>query len=195
MTRLWVLVDQQVDSFSLPSSRPSQYSRWRCDRAARCAPRSWVSRSLASHSMWLVRDAIAPRSSSMRRSSELVPTRLVAQLATGGAVVAVSVEGEVRRRRHNACFGRRHVHPANPRGRRRAPDRMWRPAPYDGRRDDARRLRADRKSTRLNSSHGYISYAVFCLKKKKKLRVVCNNIVAIGHLYSVLVAFIFKKVG
>src|SRR2546429_128786 len=29
--------------------------------------------------------------------------------------------------------------------------------------------RLDRKSTRLNSSHGYISYAVFCLKKKKKL--------------------------
>src|SRR3989449_11645449 len=26
----------------------------------------------------------------------------------------------------------------------------------------------DRKSTRLNSSHGYISYAVFCLKEKKK---------------------------
>src|SRR2546429_2802952 len=30
----------------------------------------------------------------------------------------------------------------------------------------------DRKSTRLNSSHGYISYAVFCLKKKKN-----NNLV------------------
>src|SRR2546422_5899251 len=29
------------------------------------------------------------------------------------------------------------------------------------------RRRPDRKSTRLNSSHGYISYAVFCLKKKK----------------------------
>src|SRR2546429_4596297 len=29
-------------------------------------------------------------------------------------------------------------------------------------------LAEDRKSTRLNSSHGYISYAVFCLKKKKK---------------------------
>src|SRR2546422_8069979 len=29
-------------------------------------------------------------------------------------------------------------------------------------------LNLDRKSTRLNSSHGYISYAVFCLKKKKK---------------------------
>src|SRR2546422_2503546 len=28
-------------------------------------------------------------------------------------------------------------------------------------------LSPDRKSTRLNSSHGYISYAVFCLKKKK----------------------------
>src|SRR2546422_1935061 len=31
----------------------------------------------------------------------------------------------------------------------------------------------DRKSTRLNSSHGYISYAVFCLKKKKKKK---NNV-------------------
>src|SRR2546422_2866543 len=33
-----------------------------------------------------------------------------------------------------------------------------------------RRLKTflDRKSTRLNSSHGYISYAVFCLKKKKE---------------------------
>src|SRR5687768_17962928 len=30
----------------------------------------------------------------------------------------------------------------------------------------ARTERKDRKSTRLNSSHGYISYAVFCLKKK-----------------------------
>src|SRR2546429_869723 len=32
--------------------------------------------------------------------------------------------------------------------------------------DLLRKIR-DRKSTRLNSSHGYISYAVFCLKKKK----------------------------
>src|SRR2546422_8063545 len=32
---------------------------------------------------------------------------------------------------------------------------------------------SDRKSTRLNSSHGYISYAVFCLKKKKKTS--CNR--------------------
>src|SRR5687768_18095960 len=36
----------------------------------------------------------------------------------------------------------------------------------------------DRKSTRLNSSHGYISYAVFCLKKKNEIldpnRIICN---------------------
>src|SRR2546430_14666071 len=30
-------------------------------------------------------------------------------------------------------------------------------------------MRTDRKSTRLNSSHSQISYAVFCLKKKKKI--------------------------
>src|SRR3712207_8510670 len=33
------------------------------------------------------------------------------------------------------------------------------------------RLERDRKSTRLNSSHANISYAVFCLKKKKKTRL------------------------
>src|SRR2546429_3310158 len=51
-------------------------------------------------------------------------------------------------------------------------------SPRGGRRSRARYRRAffdgpdravDRKSTRLNSSHGYISYAVFCLKKKKKI--------------------------
>src|SRR2546422_2210382 len=42
-------------------------------------------------------------------------------------------------------------------------------APELGSRRDAQRgsMPRDRKSTRLNSSHGYISYAVFCLKKKK----------------------------
>src|SRR3989449_481716 len=34
----------------------------------------------------------------------------------------------------------------------------------------------DRKSTRLNSSHGYISYAVFCLKKKKKTTQQCTTV-------------------
>src|SRR2546429_7302505 len=47
--------------------------------------------------------------------------------------------------------------------------------PRDGARGGASRTRGtrsspDRKSTRLNSSHGYISYAVFCLKKKKPHR-------------------------
>src|SRR2546427_7627845 len=34
--------------------------------------------------------------------------------------------------------------------------------------------RRDRKSTRLNSSHSQISYAVFCLKKKKKNKIETN---------------------
>src|SRR5205809_5482685 len=39
--------------------------------------------------------------------------------------------------------------------------------PPDLPRDEPGEADRDRKSTRLNSSHGYISYAVFCLKKKK----------------------------
>src|SRR2546422_5961136 len=42
----------------------------------------------------------------------------------------------------------------------------------------------DRKSTRLNSSHGYISYAVFCLKKKKKKAMQQANIPT-HHAHSV----------
>src|SRR3712207_8960157 len=38
-------------------------------------------------------------------------------------------------------------------------------------RADLHDRRADRKSTRLNSSHANISYAVFCLKKKKTIRI------------------------
>src|SRR2546427_7810851 len=53
-------------------------------------------------------------------------------------------------RRHQ----RPHRHPARPPPRRPRPRR--------------RRGGQDRKSTRLNSSHSQISYAVFCLKKKKK---------------------------
>src|SRR5687768_17643034 len=36
------------------------------------------------------------------------------------------------------------------------------------------RYEPDRKSTRLNSSHGYISYAVFCLKKKKVAEAIAG---------------------
>src|SRR2546422_7103418 len=49
--------------------------------------------------------------------------------------------------------GRRRRRRARGRGRREPPDGCG---------------SGDRKSTRLNSSHGYISYAVFCLKKKKE---------------------------
>src|SRR5687768_18425038 len=64
-----------------------------------------------------------------------------------------SVPGRARGRRHH---GRLPVRPL--RGRRLRDRRVRRPDVDRG----------DRKSTRLNSSHGYISYAVFCLKKKKK---------------------------
>src|SRR5256884_1682989 len=47
--------------------------------------------------------------------------------------------------------------------------------------DSERSLEAhtDRKSTRLNSSHGYISYAVFCLKKKK----IKHNNILLTYIY------------
>src|SRR2546429_5055275 len=40
----------------------------------------------------------------------------------------------------------------------------------------------DRKSTRLNSSHGYISYAVFCLKKKKTYVTIYAISVTLAHV-------------
>src|SRR5688572_31866917 len=43
--------------------------------------------------------------------------------------------------------------------------------------------RADRKSTRLNSSHSQISYAVFCLKKKKKIKLHLKSNNLRLHLY------------
>src|SRR3712207_7628666 len=45
---------------------------------------------------------------------------------------------------------------------------------------DRQRWREDRKSTRLNSSHANISYAVFCLKKKKTL---LTHIINLHHQY------------
>src|SRR5436309_12390441 len=51
-------------------------------------------------------------------------------------------------------------------------------APVDGLRlVTGVRFRQDRKSTRLNSSHVKISYAVFCLKKKKKLHARLHFVV------------------
>src|SRR5256885_12144776 len=45
----------------------------------------------------------------------------------------------------------------------------------------ASRRRVDRKSTRLNSSHLVISYAVFCLKKKKNKRHDTNDYITDSH--------------
>src|SRR2546430_12871513 len=50
--------------------------------------------------------------------------------------------------------------------------------------DDKRRGRdyEDRKSTRLNSSHSQISYAVFCLKKKKKKSITVSQHLETGNI-------------
>src|SRR5687768_18137054 len=45
---------------------------------------------------------------------------------------------------------------------------------YADEHDDVLVARLDRKSTRLNSSHGYISYAVFCLKKKNTKKKITS---------------------
>src|SRR3989440_1177599 len=45
---------------------------------------------------------------------------------------------------------------------------------------------ADRKSTRLNSSHDQISYAVFCLKKKKNIRNTVNYLRQLQHKEKVM---------
>src|SRR2546422_7376805 len=62
---------------------------------------------------------------------------------------------------------RRHVEGVS-RVPRRGRHRLWQ-AVGD---PDVEREKRDRKSTRLNSSHGYISYAVFCLKKKKRTKTL-----------------------
>src|SRR2546430_7685822 len=62
------------------------------------------------------------------------------------------------------------VAPAPRHGREGRVLRSHRARPWlrPGHDEDARPAAGDRKSTRLNSSHSQISYAVFCLKKKKK---------------------------
>src|SRR3712207_7692989 len=66
------------------------------------------------------------------------------------------------RRRHVVAGHRRHV-AGGPAAHPLTTSHRTEPAPHDGRRPHG----ADRKSTRLNSSHANISYAVLCLKKKK----------------------------
>src|SRR6266496_4707947 len=62
-----------------------------------------------------------------------------------------------------------------PKPRRAGPGRSRRHPPRCRRAAGPCRRSGDRKSTRLNSSHVEISYAVFCLKKKKKKYLFCLN--------------------
>src|SRR2546429_3459682 len=58
----------------------------------------------------------------------------------------------------------------------------------------SRPKRRDRKSTRLNSSHGYISYAVFCLKKKK-IKDPDDGLLVIDHVrYHYCIAVSNKRI-
>src|SRR2546429_5421678 len=53
-------------------------------------------------------------------------------------------------------------------------------------------FRPDRKSTRLNSSHGYISYAVFCLKKKKTISLLCATSTITESIFCLLSAIVIS---
>src|SRR5207302_7938428 len=88
-----------------------------------------------------------------RRSSDLGPLR----------AAAVAEGGPARRQRARD-------HDRRPQARHRCPDAHGERGGFSGLEGQcSRRERwGDRKSTRLNSSHVKISYAVFCLKKKKK---------------------------
>src|SRR2546429_6794871 len=90
------------------------------------------------------RDTAARKSANERFSQEKTPDLAKRALQTGSRVPRLNL-------RRQSC------HPQQPQLRRKEPETMA-----------DNELRIDRKSTRLNSSHGYISYAVFCLKKKKK---------------------------
>src|SRR2546430_13686008 len=65
-------------------------------------------------------------------------------------------------------------HPDRRRPRRRRQPRPRRPRQCDDRQWHDPQYR-DRKSTRLNSSHSQISYAVFCLKKKKNTKCIYTH--------------------
>src|SRR5438270_3410925 len=71
-----------------------------------------------------------------------------------------------------ACGPRSSSGPSAPSGRRGPPAAAARCEPWREN-EDPLQVGEDRKSTRLNSSHSQISYAVFCLKKKKKTS--CNK--------------------
>src|SRR5689334_24249744 len=76
---------------------------------------------------------------------------------------------------YTTLFRSRAPRPGSPR-LQRAPAAKARPLEKDVVAAGAGTTSLDRKSTRLNSSHSSISYAVFCLKKKKKKKIHQYNI-------------------
>src|SRR5688572_32092741 len=92
-------------------------------------------------------------------------------LSLHDALPIYQVRAVLRRRR---VHHRRHLHSAGS------------DEPIHGRRAA---LRADRKSTRLNSSHSQISYAVFCLKKKKKKKTLTTFIIATDRSLSPITTY------
>src|SRR5687768_18355807 len=99
-----------------------------------------------------------------------VPLAPLLQLAVQERHHLVVRRSVAQQRRHRLPAGRTFVEHADIEvSVQREGQRSW-----DGRRTHEQRVR-DRKSTRLNSSHGYISYAVFCLKKKKSNRSSRKN--------------------
>src|SRR2546422_7311549 len=77
---------------------------------------------------------------------------------SGGGMTADAAAQGIREVDANGTIGLVGAEPHPPYNRPPLSKALWKGDPEE----------RDRKSTRLNSSHGYISYAVFCLKKKKK---------------------------
>src|SRR3712207_8817844 len=79
---------------------------------------------------------------------------------------------------YTTLFRSSHHHDAGRYARHRLNTTPGPPPKFHGERDILpadRPRRSDRKSTRLNSSHANISYAVFCLKKKKQHTTILNT--------------------
>src|SRR5579863_4153857 len=80
------------------------------------------------------------------------------------------------------------LHDALPISGRPGAARLRRP----DRRQRGQRRRADRKSTRLNSSHPSISYAVFCLKKKKKILNFIMLKMSLVSIFIIISLYVFS---
>src|SRR5699024_11439347 len=91
------------------------------------------------------------------RNTQSTPVRLGCRGSGRGSLRLLVLQHAAGLRRTGTCRRRRRTGGALPEGEGRG-----------GRAARALGATADRKSTRLNSSHVSISYAVFCLKKKKK---------------------------